>query len=116
MGQPDRARYEELDKTSWSGQVVPQFGTSMAAAVDFDGVGGVDLLVGPGHQTTGTHSTFLFSYDPIGDALEKRAILTGPAGFNGTATGTVGFLGPATRYETQFVVGMRAIGAVFLFE
>ncbi len=107
--------YALLDRLHWDGSAPALFGYAMADIGRFDGHGGPDLLVGPGHTTTaGRYGVFLYSFDPVSDAMLKRAIFFGSASFGTAVVGAYDFLGLAG-VETDIIVSSRSGRSLFLF-
>ncbi len=110
------ASYVTLDATTWDGAPASRFGRSLASIGDFDGRGGVDIVVGPGTVSSGgPYDTFLYSFDPSVDGFEKRAILRGPAGFSSTLVGVRAYTSDAALQRSQLLVIQRIAARLFMF-
>ncbi|MEZ0310160.1 MAG: FG-GAP-like repeat-containing protein, partial [Myxococcota bacterium] len=110
------ASYVTLDGTGWNGTPAARFGQSIASIGDFDGRGGIDIVVGPGTTSSGgPYNTFLFSFDADADAFEKRAILQGGPGFASTLAGVRAYTPGSALDRSQLLVVQRFAARLFMF-
>ncbi|MBI5511185.1 MAG: hypothetical protein HY903_20690 [Deltaproteobacteria bacterium] len=105
-----------LDPTDWTGLPPTQYGNSLAAVGDFDGLSGVDILVGPGYNAgVGNFGVYLYSLDVGAGGFVKRAILRGAPSFGTGLAAANGFVPGTAATEPQMVLSTRDAGSIYLF-
>lgn len=111
----DPTNHAMLDNTDWSGTPAPRFGRTLASIGNFDGVGGTDIVVGPGTDASGPHATFVYSFDRDTGSFEKRAVLQGGAGFGSRLVGVRGYNPGSPLGRSQLLVVQRFAARLFMF-